>query len=139
MQRHGQAVRSLDLGLEVYVELSAVVQNEMVSLLDGCVSVCAGSLECLELHLSDFNHMLGSWVAAAHRLEDLRLSGLACMTAWATLEHMASLQRLDLWAGEWQLGTAVALPASLTRLSIDLHQAEEMPAQVRVRAARSSV
>lgn len=53
------------------------------------------------------------------------------MTAWTTLGHLTSLQSLDVDAREWQLGADVALPASLTRLHISRHGAEEMPAQVR--------
>ncbi|EFN50953.1 hypothetical protein CHLNCDRAFT_141640 [Chlorella variabilis] len=52
------------------------------------------------------------------------------MTAWTTLGHLTSLQSLDVDAREWQLGADVALPASLTRLHISRHGAEEMPAQV---------
>ncbi|EFN50954.1 hypothetical protein CHLNCDRAFT_55445 [Chlorella variabilis] len=129
LQQHGQAVRSLDLALEEYVELSAVGEMEVLSLLDGCVTVCAGSLERLKLHLMTGSYMLGAWTATAHRLEELRLE-VEIFTVWATLEHLTSLRRLHLYAERWQLGSAMALPASLTRLRIEEHKAEEMPAQV---------
>ena len=131
MQRHGQGVRSLDLGLGIRDTRGTDEEMEVVSLLDGCITVCAGSLERLTLCLFGHSYTLGAWTAIAHRLEELTLDMEIC-TVWATLEHLTSLQRLHLDAVEWQLGTTMALPASLTRLCISNHDAEEPPSQWQV-------
>lgn len=56
MRRHGQAVRSLDVSLE---PVSEIEQAEFASVLDGCITVCAGSLERLTLYLFGRSYTLG--------------------------------------------------------------------------------
>ena len=134
LQRHGQAVRSLVLDLGIRGRLSAVEEMEFVCLLDGCVNVCASSLERLTLNLYTDSYTIGAWVATAHRLKELNLDTQG-MTAWVTLAGLISMRRLHLDALRWQLGTAVALPPSLTCLMISNHKADEMPTQVRAAEA----
>ena len=136
MQRHGHAVRSLDI--EKKTTFRPGDEAEFTSLLHGCLSMCATSLEQLTVFfgLPEPNYTLGSWAAAVHCLEDLKLSSFVTFTAWISLEGLTSLQRLHLEAQQWQLGAAVALPASLTHLHIEGHQAEEMPAQARGRGSK---
>ena len=100
-------------------------------------AISAGSLERLKLYLYGCSYTLGSWTATAHRLQELHLDTYT-MTAWIPLDGLTSLQRLLLDAEEWQLGAAVALPASLTRLCISCHEAGEMPAQARGRGSKGS-
>jgi hypothetical protein len=50
---------------------------------------------------------------------------------WATLEHHTSLKRLNVAANEWQLGSVVALPFSLTHLGLSCIRGDKLPAQVK--------
>ena len=105
-----------------------------MSLLDSCLALCSVRLEQFSVALDDssdaLDFMLGSWAVAAPRLQELRIEGISTLTTWVTLGGMTSLRCLHVDVQEWQLGRAVALPASLTRLRISSHEAEEMPAQV---------
>lgn len=133
LHQHGQAVGRLKvaMGLE---NLSETELAELMSLLDSWLAVCGGRLERLDV-LFEENVTVGGWIAAMPRLTDLTLAPLLTLTTWVTLERLTSLQRLHLGAYEWELDTAVSLPASLTCLRIESHTTPEMPHQVRMPGA----
>ncbi|EFN54715.1 hypothetical protein CHLNCDRAFT_135388 [Chlorella variabilis] len=128
LHQHGQAVGRLKvaMGLE---NLSETELAELMSLLDSWLAVCGGRLERLDV-LFEENVTVGGWIAAMPRLTDLTLAPLLTLTTWVTLERLTSLQRLHLGAYEWELDTAVSLPASLTCLRIESHTTPEMPHQL---------
>ncbi len=98
---------------------------------DSCISACAASLERLDLSLPEnTDYMLGAWTSTVCHLQRLRVSSDS-MSAMDILVRLTSLQRLDLPAYDWQPGTSVWLPPSLTMLSITKHNAIEMPSKVR--------
>jgi hypothetical protein len=133
LHMHGHSVRRLKIHLlfkiDDVIAMTADEMAELTSAVDSCITVCAASLERLVLELMSFTYTLGAWADTAHRLQRLGIS-LSDLTAKNSLEHLTSLQRLEVCAWELQLEAAVRLPISLTSLRIRNHDAEAMPSQV---------
>jgi hypothetical protein len=141
LQQHGHLVRSLDVWLIVGTDQAIPMdvpneQAQMVSVLDSCISACAANLESIYMKLLGFAYTLGGgWIATANKLQHLRIDvnieSDDSISAYGTLTPLTSLLCLDLNASELRLGTAAALPASLTCLHLTGHHVDSMPPQVR--------
>ncbi len=128
--RHGSAVRIFDVKLWGLDEWTEVQKAEMMSLLDSWLALCSNRLEKLSLGLGLSDDLtVRGWALALPHLQELKIDANTLNT-WVTLQTMTALQRLEIAAQYWQLGSAVRLPTSLTRLHIASHRAEEMPSQV---------
>ncbi len=90
---------------------------EFLAVLDCCLVLCSGGLEKLVVSVEgDEGHFaIGSWAVSAPRLQELRID-VDVLGVRFPLRGMPVLQRLNIDAGEWELGDTMELPASLTRL-----------------------
>jgi hypothetical protein len=128
-QRHGASVRKFYIDLEGLNEFDDAEEAELMSVLDSCLVLCSSGLEELSVNLFGSQYTLGGWVLNAPRLQQMTFCFMDTLHTWFSLSGMSSsMQRLDVSAPEWQL---VELPSSLTCLSINSHEAEAMPSQVR--------
>jgi hypothetical protein len=131
LERHGTAVRSFDINLQSLYRCEGAQLAILVPMLDSWLALCSSGLEELYMDSGVCPNPVGAWASSCPRLQELSIyAGLGKLRTPVTLSSMTALQRLVVGAGDLQLGAAVQLPASLTRLYILWHGTERMPKQV---------
>lgn len=119
LHRHSHAVHSLELKFRVPNACSQLEKAELAALCDGCVAAGDVAQPKLCLHQSHAA-TLGSWAQRRCNLQSLEVHAWGGpLQLLASLEHLGSLDQLELTADHLLVGTGISLPTSPTDLSLE--------------------